>query len=479
MKGALFLAAGVAALPAFQTNPPNSLSLGVEPPTLAANQTTFFDICNVCTVINPGPIMKVLDPCSDLNTSGNFSFQSECAENGRKPILVKPGSNIWLKIHYDPSKAKKMQFVLRYNFPLQNHPSAWNDTRLDDGGTFDPNGFYPVDRGRAGFLLYNVTIPNDIIQRRQRFLFGGGHFQLGYFLFNQNEPNYNFWVVRNISVRPTNQSWVTVSGVTVFNPSATLDPSDTGIPVSSATNAPPVYLFFLAGVAAVAVIVSTALYVVGVHKLRGRKRNQPSDVSLLHVSDFHERTTPPASAVAEPLYVEHDSDEDSVVVFKKTRSGAYTPSMSSRHTGGGSSVGSHPRSILKTSRQVQDEAITANMYDTTAARMQSTHQEDAIRRHDGVGVSKKHVAFKNTVDTAVVDMSMPPAIGAVPNGLFDDSESEGGEGEDEEVEVIRFNDGGVEKGMREVLGKAVEVDEDTEGAEASDLEDDGWRQAAK
>ncbi|KAJ3074574.1 hypothetical protein HDU98_010851 [Podochytrium sp. JEL0797] len=450
--------------------------------------SSFFDICNTCNATTTNGVFT-LDPlCADID--GIYDLEAECGPTGPHPIHVVPGSWMLMQIDYEP-QANLMQFVLRYHFPMTaNVPSPWNDTKLNYAS--EPNGFYPANKGRSP-IYYNLTVPDNILMAKHPF--DNGFYQLGWFGFakgKQQSSDFVFHVVSNVTIDLSNSNWV-------FPP----DEPPFVIPTSSPTdstsnNLPPTFLYVFGTFAAVLFVIFTVAFFVL------KRRDTVAKNSLRDAHSMIELIQEPKQADHLSIIdLEDHSDDESVVVFKKSRSGAYTPSMNSHAGGGGggSSVGSYPRSILKTSQQVQQETIVAHIYDPVVVKMQLGQQEarhvvtvsgkevhSAMTHHpphEEGGVlegrqSTKRVVFKSTVETAVVDLSMPPAIGAVPNGLFDDSESEGEEEDD--IEVVHFNDGGVERGMREVLGKAVEVDEDTESIEegnASDPEDDEWRRESK
>ncbi|KAI8836808.1 hypothetical protein BJ741DRAFT_649052 [Chytriomyces cf. hyalinus JEL632] len=194
----------------------------------------------------------------------------------------------------------------------------------------------------------------------------------------------------------------------------------------------------------------------------------------------------------EPIY-DTDSDEENVaVVFKKNYNGSYAASVASKNSRARTSSlnsSSHPRSILKTQRMVESEAINAQMYDpiiVTSYRPPSrNHEVDATPAASGNGRSEngtplsKRVVFKETVETVIVDLSMPPALDEVPTGLFDDSEDdmaghEGEDDEDDDSDRLHFNDGGVEKDIRELLRRKVEIEEEEEYDSHTEDNDD-WR----
>ncbi|KAI9335140.1 hypothetical protein BDR26DRAFT_866238 [Obelidium mucronatum] len=473
----------VDSLPASPTQA-TPLTLGISA-TLAPGQTTYFDLCTTCIITDEIGTLILTEACAPLGDSGLYDFEAECGPNGQRSIYVLPGSSINTKILYNPRVANMTQFALRYHFPdyINSTDQPWTDTVLDNAP------FYPADLGHAP-VYHTLTIPKNILNRTWAYDYG--YFQLGYFTFGKTQQPSDFIlrVVRNVSIDTTNEYWIAP-------PPAIPDPTDSATDSDIPNNNAPttitnqyVYVTIISVLIGIAILFTIIGYIVIQRKRKTKNRigDSPSSEELTDLP-------PKTSMQMIPDLDDFDDDDDAgVIVYVKQRGGAYTPSMNSRGgaggTSGGGSIGSYPRSILKSSKQVQEETIAAQMYnpDPMVAMQQQQQQHEHVesgnsRKSDGNEdggklVSAKKVFFKETVELAVVDMSMPPAIGAIPNGLFDDSDSEYDDEVDEDGEdFVHFNDGGVEKGIREILGKAVQVDEDEEedGEDNSSDVGDDWR----
>ncbi|KAJ3029520.1 UNVERIFIED_CONTAM: hypothetical protein HDU68_011913 [Siphonaria sp. JEL0065] len=421
-------------------------------------------------------VSDVDGPCTDVSLAGVYDFDTECSPMGLHSIYVLPGSNITLKLLINPRVANMTQFALRYHWPdyINITDAPWTDTVLDKAP------FYPADLGHS-LVSHTVTIPFDIANRTWKYDYG--YFQLGYFTFGKTRQPSDFIlrVVRNVTIDTSSDYWVAPPPATP-SPDPTDDPSQ---PPDDGTGgkgiSQTVYVFLITALVLAALAFTIVGFVVAKRKRASNKINTASQEELNYMD-----RQPKASMHMDEL----EASDDEVVVYVKQRGGAYTPSMASNANGGGngSSIGSYPKSILKSGKQVQEETITAQMYDpdpilgrqSTVKTMATTATGDDVTvSSSNKIITTKKVVFKSTVDLAVVDLSMPPAIGAVPSGLFDDSDSECGfedeEGdlEEDEVDFVHFNDGGVEKGIRDILGKAVEVDEDEELEEKARAEGGG------
>ncbi|KAJ3017960.1 UNVERIFIED_CONTAM: hypothetical protein HDU68_011395 [Siphonaria sp. JEL0065] len=412
------------------------------------------------TVSISSSVSDVDGPCTDVSLAGVYDFDTECSPTGLHSIYVLPGSNITLKLLINPRVANMTQFALRYHWPdyVNITDAPWTDTVLDKAP------FYPADLGHS-LVSHTVTIPFDIANRTWKYDYG--YFQLGYFTFGKTRQASDFIlrVVRNVTIDTSSDYWVAPPPA-----SPSPDPTDdTAPPPDGETGegiSQTVYVFLVTALVLASLLFIIIGFVVAKRKRAANKIN--NNTASQEELNYFDRQPKASMHLGDEL----EASDDEVVVYVKRRGGAYTPSMASGANGGtGSSIGSYPRSILKSGKQVQEETITAQMYDPDPILgRQATVKTMA---DDGTTSSKvitsKKVAFKSTVDLAVVDLSMPPAIGAVPSGLFDDSDSErgfeDGDLEEDEVDFVHFNDGGVEKGIREILGKAVEVEEDEESEE--------------
>ncbi|KAI8614607.1 hypothetical protein BC830DRAFT_1126566 [Chytriomyces sp. MP71] len=126
---------------------------------------------------------------------------------------------------------------------------------------------------------------------------------------------------------------------------------------------------------------------------------------------------------------------------------------------------------------VQTEALQASMYDTVLSEHQKVQMAavaataavaEEVKGVEGGGLATvtavgptKRVMFRETVDTAVVDLSLPPSNDAVMDSLFDDDYDL----VDEDY-LPHFDDGGIERDVKAIMRRSVELvmqeDEDEE-----------------
>ncbi|KAJ3029519.1 UNVERIFIED_CONTAM: hypothetical protein HDU68_011912 [Siphonaria sp. JEL0065] len=164
----------------------------------------------------------------------------------------------------------------------------------------------------------------------------------------------------------------------------------------------------------------------------------------------------------------HNSDDEVIVFRSMDRPISFAGSVGSK-----TSDGSQPKSILKKRVDVEREALEAQIWDPVLAGLHHKQHENANVVAGPAGTSaKKMVSFTEKNTTTLVDFSAPVSNGSLPRGLF--VEEEEGDGGIVEESSLNFHDGGLERDVRQLLGKAVQVEEDDEEEYNSDVSD-GWR----
>ncbi|ORY44818.1 hypothetical protein BCR33DRAFT_716766 [Rhizoclosmatium globosum] len=473
----------VSALPT-TTLPHGPLGVSV---SLASQNPDIFDYCGVCepyllssNITVPQTTVNV-QRLTECITSG-FDFQDEC-QGGTRPIHVLPGSRVFLQIEYNVKIANKTQFVLRYLLPptVKDAIFPWNDTQISPQ-------FYPADY-RSGFV-YNVSIwPNvsAVGIGAKNWLYPDGHYQLGYFTFGltQQPTDFIFQVIRNVTIDASRQDWIVLPSAT-----ATLAVTSTPTPSPAPTDNNVTYLLIIACLLGATIIFMVAGFLYS----RYRKKKRAEEAASQSPPSFFGN-----NPIIPDLNNDDASDRESMVVFKKSGHGTYTPSMVSS-SAVGSSIGL--KGILKSRKEVENEVLEAQMYDTVVLKLQqrrsmpdaqasvtgentwleNTSEASSGGRVGGGSGNGKRVMFKPMVEMAIVDLSKPPALNAIPNGLFDDSDEEDAEEEDS-TGFVDYHDGGIEKGMKGILGKKVEIEDDEIESDKKELEDgddssgddDDWR----
>ncbi|KAJ3017959.1 UNVERIFIED_CONTAM: hypothetical protein HDU68_011394 [Siphonaria sp. JEL0065] len=163
----------------------------------------------------------------------------------------------------------------------------------------------------------------------------------------------------------------------------------------------------------------------------------------------------------------HNSDDEVVVFRSMDRPLSFAGSVGSK-----TSDGSQPKSILKRRVDVEREALEAQIWDPVLAELHHKQHENATVSVAHTGTSaKKMVSFTEKNTTTLVDFSAPVSNGSLPRGLFVEEEEEDGVVEESS---LNFHDGGLERDVRQLLGKVVVVEDDDEEEYNSDVSD-GWR----
>ncbi|KAJ3384685.1 hypothetical protein CcCBS67573_g01667 [Chytriomyces confervae] len=505
------------------------------PSTWQANQSAPLTSPASLTLSASAPAEDIPDKCK-LSDYAEI-VQTKCGIGKENPVHVLAGSYLGLVITF-PEKQMTPYVAILLNNTLSNGTlSATNlaDYRNDSShpleGIFNPAD-RSSDRSRVPRYIYTFLIPTNLDPSIVAVKSNGDgttnpsvipvesparpFFQITYNSYSgPQKPSYiASYRIRNLTIDTDKSTWIA--------PHSSI-PSP--LPVAQGGKlADTAYAIIISGSVGVALIITIAGYMISRkrHASRLSRRfesrmdlyNHPlQQINERGVSSDHLRAksgadiqgggdgfskatmyrklTNNSSNSHEPLY-DTDSDEENVaVVFKKNYNGSYAASVASKNSRGRTSSlnsSSHPRSILKTQRMVESEAINAQMYDpiiVTSYRPPSrNHEVDAAPAASGNGRSEngtplsKRVVFKETVETVIVDLSMPPALDEVPTGLFDDSEDdmdrqEDEDDEDDDSDRLHFNDGGVEKDIRQLLRRKVEIEEDEYDSHTEDNDD--WR----
>ncbi|TPX77025.1 hypothetical protein CcCBS67573_g01702 [Chytriomyces confervae] len=452
--------------------------------------------------------------------------QAKCGVGKENPVHVLAASYLGLIITF-PEKQKTSYVAVILNNTLSNGtfyaanlPDYRNDTLPPLEGIFNPTD-RTSDRSRSPRYIYTFQIPMNlssaaILNKMPVDSDGGEHpslnetyvypfFQITYNTYSgpQNSSYISSIIVKNLTIDTDKSKWITPIPLLPSAP-----PPSVAAPESKLADA--VYAIIICGSVGIVFVLSIFGYSISRKRQANRlSRFSESRMDLYnHLAYEHNesglsmdelrskkglegsgkalsyRKLTNSSMNREALLDDTQSDdENAAIVFKKSYNGSYAASITSS---------TYPRSILKTQQMVESEALNAQMYDpiiVTSYRPPSRNQPglgptpdsvtiDLVDRNENLTPMSKRVIFKETVDTAIVDLSMPPALDAVPNGLFDDSEDEdaygeeGGDNEEDGMDQLHFNDGGVEKDIRKLLSRKLELDDEYD-SEAED--NDEWK----
>ncbi|KAJ3263373.1 hypothetical protein HDU77_010741 [Chytriomyces hyalinus] len=511
-----------------QTNPQTisqtSLQTSPQVRTLTTTQSSLQTLPASLTVSATVPAENIPDKCK-LPEYVSL-VQAKCGVGKENPVHVLAASYLGLIITF-PEKQKTSYVAVILNNTLSNGtfyaanlPDYRNDTLPPLEGIFNPTD-RTSDRSRSPRYIYTFQIPMNlssaaILNKMPVDSDGGEHpssnetyvypfFQITYNTYSgpQNSSYISSIIVKNLTIDTDKSKWITPIPLLPSAP-----PPSVAAPESKLADA--VYAIIICGSVGIVFILSIFGYSISRKRQANRlSRFSESRMDLYnHLAYDHNenglsmdelrskkglessgkalsyRKLTNSSMNREALLDDTQSDdENAAIVFKKSYNGSYAASITSS---------TYPRSILKTQQMVESEALNAQMYDpiiVTSYRPPSRNQPglgptpdsvtiDLVDRNENLTPMSKRVIFKETVDTAIVDLSMPPALDAVPNGLFDDSEDEdaygeeGGDNEEDGMDQLHFNDGGVEKDIRKLLSRKLELDDEYD-SEAED--NDEWK----
>ncbi|KAJ3395309.1 hypothetical protein HDU84_000076 [Entophlyctis sp. JEL0112] len=411
----------------------------------------YFDICNVCLSTWWDPTSYISD-CSLLAAR----LTSECGIDNDRPIHVLPGMLVPLNITFN-SYDSYLDFTLQFTELSLNV-----DYLALSNQTVDSNNGRTLPLKPVAFVLnYTVVIPT-----LPKYGNNSGY-SLDYGIWNSATANYSYYIFRNITIDSSKSWWVTVQESSSGN-------QTTG---SGSSASVPIWLIVFSTLVSASIVFIVGGYLL--MRYRSIYQKASRETPLQGMKDIDD-----VGNYAEAV------DEHEFVVYVRNDSGSFAPSVRSAASAGnhnGSTTGR--KSALKTSI-AEANALVAQIYDPTvhqtrvpvpSASTVRTSTEGGIpmgrtsssRSHATV---TKKVVFKETVDTAIVDLTQPPADDAVPEkGLFDDSLD--GDIGDEEQYVNEFDDGGIERNVRETMkiGEALaSKDDDDSESDNSDVSD-SWR----
>ncbi|KAI9335139.1 hypothetical protein BDR26DRAFT_866237 [Obelidium mucronatum] len=411
--------------------------VGSTPPDFAVMvplQATVFDICEICLVVKNNPTTLV-PACVAEALGGRVS--DECGVGKAYPLHVIPGSQFNISIEYGALASKLVTFGLESSAASANFTPLMNVN--------------PQAQGRSPFLV-SLWIPPSADT------FGGGNGLVYRYFQNETSSNYTTYSLRNITLDRSTNFWVAPPRA---SPSPSPSPPDSGSPAQS------VWTYVAAAIVIGALLFTGIAWFINSRRVKNAVDNDVESVKDYGPPQMHQTTEGGNSDGRMPDLDDDDEEGDIKIVYKKSVDGGYTASVSS---GRSSTSGNRLQSILKNRQQVEDEMVTTQMYDVNLLEIQQQQQQQhgvsTSNHHDASGAGKK-VVFKETVEIAVEDS---PALGPkVGGGLFGDSEVN----DDSSLDSLtpHFNDGGVEKGMREVLRQNVLDDNESVSSDVSD----GWR----
>ncbi|KAJ3355087.1 hypothetical protein HDU83_003984 [Entophlyctis luteolus] len=425
-------------------------------PTISLASLTsppYFDICNVCLSTWWDPTSYVSE-CSLLAAR----LTSECGIDSNRPIHVLPGMLVPLNItfnNYDSYLDFKLQFT-ELSLKVDLLPLSNQTVDSNDGRTLP---LKPV----AFALSYTLVIPTA-----PQYGNNSGY-ALDYGLWDSANSNYSYYVFRNITIDSSKSWWVTVQTSSTSSTS-----SDT---TTESSTSVPIWLIVFA-----TLLSASFVFLVGGYLLvryRNKHQKPGSEPPIQYVKDGEEGGN----------YTEA-VDEHEFVVYLRNDSGSFEPSVRSAGSVGNYSGNTGRKSALK-SLPVDADALVAQIYDPFSQQQQQQRvpvpSAPIVRTSDESGTpigrtsssrshaTAKKVVFRETVDTAIVDLTQPPADDAVPEkGLFDDSD-DGDIGGD--VYISQFNDGGIERNVREIMKRGEELASNDEVDNESTNSDvsDSWR----
>ncbi|KAI8608550.1 hypothetical protein BC830DRAFT_1154848 [Chytriomyces sp. MP71] len=491
-------------------------------------QPQFFDLCKVCA---PG-ILTEASPSSKPTTATMLvtatasslrprettsmapvrlpfgcnapnitrSVYSLCGIGKFNPLHVIRGSRVPLVVSFTPERsAHLMEIWLRVTL---SNGTQWKASGLADqrnASLFPANvAFDPRDRGHNSFQ-YIIQIPSalntsSIVVKGEdgtASYVNQSYFSLVYSTYNAtaSRPLVKTAVIRNLTIDTTSMSWVFAAMDPAPEPVASISTSANFRPQGHSDKE---IVEISVGAVSAALILLVAGFLI-IRRMRPapvgtmpeQKSSKSLDAKISHELSILPYPVEVVPRIKTPVEDPDLSDEEtSPVVFKRVQNGSFAASLASRnsHSNSITSSGrSTPKSILKTQEMVQAETLNAHMYDPIIVTSYQRQPPSTQRNRDVLISSSmsKRVMFKDTVETAIVDLSLPPALNAIPGAsLFDDSEDGSVEFEnvdDDSDDQLHFNDGGVEKDIKKLLGRVVDVDDDEEEYDSETEDNDDWR----
>ncbi|KAI9335138.1 hypothetical protein BDR26DRAFT_866236 [Obelidium mucronatum] len=507
----LLLSASVTAAPPRNGSIPDAfVDLNVY---LRPSQVTIFDICGTCNDTIGSPPAG----CNAALVAKECSYiPGRIGRNGAAIGTIHSllGNNIIIQFNYDSWANRKMEFYL-VQTAVSGLGSTFQPISLSDYKNPNdplPGSFFPQDKGHnpASFVM----------QVPPRIALGSGYAVIYKYYLEKSTSVYNSSTLTHLTIDQDYSTWVVpMQSPLSSNPSPT--GNSTGTQDGSSNLVQTAWTAVIVSLVVLALIMTVCGFWFGRYAKRRKEGSGivgggdggvgdstdgfvgntstmatmrsygsremammnyiPDENQFLTASTgFDSRGTYGRnSSHGRSLYDGHNSD-DEVVIYRKSvdKLRSYAGSVASGVSGGSAGTnGSQPKSILKRREDVEREALEAQLYDPVVIGLHNMQRGNANLGggvHSvphGVSPAKKVVKFKDHIESPLFDYAVPGISNtSIPEGLFVD-EGEGDNAFDDSN--LQFNDGGKERDVGNILGKAVHVDEDDD--EYNSDVSDGWR----